>query len=132
MQRRSLRLSDCDSASLTTNPFSASRSPAPSRRASDSVPYLRSASVIPATEPGTPDARGPTTLRVVSVAALLHVHVARARGRRHLAIVERHGAAVGQPDDHEPAAADVARLGVGDREREADGDGGVDGVATLS
>ena len=58
----------------------------------------------------------------------VEVHVAGGRGRRHLAVVDGGARAVRQPDHHEPAAADVAGGGMGDAERERDGDGGIHGV----
>ena len=52
-------------------------------------------------------------------------------GRRRLAVVDRRLAAIRQADHHEAAAADVARARVRHRQREADGDRGVHGVAAL-
>jgi hypothetical protein len=50
----------------TTNPSFASRIAGAMTSASDIVPCARSASVMPATAPGTPDARCPTVLLSVS------------------------------------------------------------------
>ena len=54
-----------------------------------------------------------------------------AAARRHLAVVDGGAAAVRQPDHHEPAAADVAGGGMGDAERERDGNRGIDRVAAA-
>ncbi len=63
-------------------------------------------------------------------APCVEVHVA-ARGRgRGLAVVEELGLAA-DPGQQEAAAADVARLGQRDRQREAHGNGHVDRVAAL-
>src|SRR5690349_1474057 len=83
-------------------------------RASGSVPYFASASVIPATAPGTPEARCPSWLRPGGL-PLASTYMLR-------------GAAVGEVDDHEAAAADVAGDRVGHGEREPDRDRGVDRV----
>ncbi len=57
---------------------------------------------------------------------------ARCGGKgRFFAEVEEGGAAVGQAEGHEAAAAEIAGGGVDDGEGVADGDGGVDGVAAL-
>ena len=59
----------------------------------------------------------------------IEVHVAGGGAGGALAEVDEGGASVGEADEHEAAAADVAGGGVGDGEGEADGDGGVDGIA---
>jgi len=53
-------------AESTTNPSDASLSAGASTFAIGSLPNLRWASSIPATDPGTPDAFGPITLSPVS------------------------------------------------------------------
>ncbi|ABA53282.1 hypothetical protein BURPS1710b_A0298 [Burkholderia pseudomallei 1710b] len=64
------------------------------------------------------------------VAVLVEIHVLRRGERRALAIVEKVRLAA-HVDGHEAAAADVARLRIGDGEREGDRDRGVDRVAAL-
>ena len=59
----------------------------------------------------------------------VEVHVARGRSGRALAEVDEGGASVGQADQHEAAAADVAGGGMRHRQREADRDRRVDRVA---
>ena len=59
----------------------------------------------------------------------VEVHVARRAARRGLPVVERAHLAVGGADHHEPAAPDVARLGVHHREREAHRDRRIHRVA---
>ena len=59
------------------------------------------------------------------------IHIARGGGGCTLAVVEGDGAAVGEADEHETAAADIASEGMHDGECEAGGDGGVDGVAAA-
>ena len=49
--------------------------------------------------------------------------------RRALAEIDEGGAPVGQADQHEAAAADVAREGMRHRQRESHRDRGIDGVA---
>ena len=59
-------------------------------------------------------------------------HVARGPGRRGLAEVEHAGALVlGAPHDREAAAAEAARLGIDDAERQRRSDGSVGGVAPF-
>ena len=55
-----------------------------------------------------------------------------AAARRDLAVVDRRLASVGEADHHEAAAAEVARLRVRHRQREADGDRCVDRVAAAA
>ena len=59
----------------------------------------------------------------------VEVHVPGGGGGGFFAVVEEVGFAGGAADEHEAAAAEVAGGGVDDGEGEADGDGGVDGVA---
>jgi hypothetical protein len=64
------------------------------------------------------------------VALVIEIHVGRRGLRRALAIVEEVRLAV-HVQRHETAAADVARFGIGDRQREGDGDRCVDGIAAF-
>ena len=59
----------------------------------------------------------------------VEVHVAGGGAGGALAEVDEGGVAVGEADEHEAAASDIAGGGVRDGEREGDGDGGVDGIA---
>ena len=62
----------------------------------------------------------------------IQVGLARGRGRRRLAIIDGElFFAIGEMDDHEAAAADVAGARIGHRHREADRDRGVDGIAAA-
>ena len=61
----------------------------------------------------------------------VEVHVARGGQRGALAEIDESGAAVGEADQHEAAAADVARAGMGDGERESHRDRRIDGVAAV-
>ena len=65
------------------------------------------------------------------VALGVEVHVAGGGGGGFFAVVEEVGLAGVVADEHEAAAADVSCGGVDDGEGEADGYGGVDGVAAL-
>jgi hypothetical protein len=64
------------------------------------------------------------------LARLVEIHVAGGGERRALAIVEEIRLTA-RIDRHEPAAADVARLGIRDGQRERDCDRGVDRIAAL-
>ncbi len=64
------------------------------------------------------------------VALGVEVHVVRGLCGGGLAEVDEGGASVGEADEHEAAAAEVAGEGMGDGEGEADSHGGIDGVAT--
>ena len=76
--------------------------------------------------------RGLARLARIGLAALVEEHVARGRGRRGFAVVDRDGLAARRDvDQHEPAAADVAGLRMGHGKSEADRDRGVDRVAAL-
>src|SRR5258708_6158963 len=63
------------------------------------------------------------------VAGRIEIHVSRGGAGGSLAKIEKSGAAVGKGGEKKPATADIARGGVGDGQRESDGDGGVDRVA---
>jgi hypothetical protein len=65
------------------------------------------------------------------VAVGVEVHVARGRGRRGFAIVDRFESAARIAHEHETAAAQIPRLGPHDRERQRRGDSRVDGIAAL-
>ncbi len=59
------------------------------------------------------------------------VHGRGGRAGRGLAEIDERGAPVVEADGHEPAAAEIAGLGEGDRERIADRDRGIDGIAAA-
>ena len=59
----------------------------------------------------------------------VEVHVAGGGVGGALAEVDEGGAAVGEADEHEAAASDIARGGMSGGEGEGDGDSSVDGVA---
>ena len=61
----------------------------------------------------------------------IQIHVARRLLRRPLAKIDEGGAAVGHPNQHVTAAADVAGVRMRDGHREADGDGRIHGVAAV-
>ena len=65
------------------------------------------------------------------IAAGVEKHVVRRRRGRGLAIVERGDLATSCAMHDKPAAPDIAGIGQHHLEREAHGDGGVDGVAAL-
>ena len=67
----------------------------------------------------------------VELAFFADVHVTRGFARRHLAVVEEGGLPVGKTDQHESAAADVARRRFDDGERESGGNGSVHSVAAA-
>ena len=68
----------------------------------------------------------------IGLALLVEEHVARHRGRRGLAVVDRDRlVAAREMHQHEAAAADIAGLRMRDGEREADRDRGVDRVAAC-
>ncbi len=66
------------------------------------------------------------------VALLIEEHVARRPGRRHFAEVDRGGPPIGEPDHHEPAAAEIAGLGMRHRQCEANGNRAVDRVSARA
>lgn len=66
------------------------------------------------------------------VLRLGEIHVLRRRGGSGFAKVDGDGLAVSQADEHEAAAAQIARGGVGDGEGERGGDGGVHGVTAFA
>ena len=61
----------------------------------------------------------------------IQIHVGGRGGRRHFAEIEENVTPIGQPSDHEAAAADIAAAGVGDGFRVTHCHGGIDGIATL-
>jgi hypothetical protein len=79
------------------------------------------------------DARGARADPAVGrrLAVGVEIHVTAGGPGRHLPIVDRGAGAVRQPDDHEPAAADVAGGRMRDAEGEGDRDGRVHGVAAA-
>ena len=82
---------------------------------------------------GHPDAeRGIARLGDIGLAVGAEEHVAGGRGRRGLAVVDGDVlAAFRRVDDHEAAAADVSRARIGDGQRKAGRDRGVDRIAAL-
>ena len=76
--------------------------------------------------------RGIARLGVVRLAVGTEEHIASRRGRRRLAVIDRHIlVAAGEMDDHESAATDIAGARVGDGHREAGRHGGVNRIAAL-
>ena len=76
--------------------------------------------------------RGIARLGDIGLAVGAEEHVARRRGRRGLAIVDRDVlAALRRVDDHEAAAADVSGARIGDGQRKAGRDRGIDRIAAL-
>ena len=69
-------------------------------------------------------------LRVI-LAVPVEEHVARCRPRRGLAIIDRSCGAVGEPDQHESAAAEIAGLRVRHRQRKGDRHRRIHGVAAA-
>ena len=65
------------------------------------------------------------------LAISIEVHVPIRRERRCLAIVEK-GRLTVQVGQHKAAAANIAGNGIGNRERKADGDSRVDGIAAIT
>ena len=61
----------------------------------------------------------------------VEIHVGSGFCGRLLTIVEKVHFAVGTSEEHEAASADVARLGIDNLQREADGDSRVHRVAAL-
>ena len=82
---------------------------------------------------GAGDARRAPAFDAVSrqLALGIEIHVARRLGRRHLAEIDERRSAIGEPDQHEAAAAQVAREGMRRRHGEAHRDRRVDGVPAL-
>ena len=80
---------------------------------------------------GAGDAGGaPAGERVAGgVAVLVEIHVAGSGEGGAFAEVDEGGAAVGETDEHEAAAAEIAGAGVGDGEGKAHRCGRIDGVA---
>ena len=74
----------------------------------------------------------PGDAAVRGLALRVQIHVAHRSRRRGLPIVERVDRPVAQADHHEAATAEIAGLGVHHRQREADGHGGIRGVAALA
>ena len=69
---------------------------------------------------------------VDDIGVLVQEHVAMGLEGGFLAVVVGDEFAVGQPDHHESAPAEVPGGGVRHRQREAHGDRGVDGIAALA
>ena len=78
------------------------------------------------------DAEDAVARQVLVGLAVAHVHVGARRERRSFAIVERvKGVGLRHIDEHEAAAADSARGGIRNADRQRGGDRGVDRVAAL-
>ena len=95
------------------------------------LPYLRCASSNPRTVPGTPGGLPAFEAVARRLSGSVQIHVARGFLRRALAEIDESGAAVGEADQHESAAAQVAGVGMGHGQRESDGDRRVHGVAAV-
>jgi hypothetical protein len=65
------------------------------------------------------------------LALRIQIHIAGGRQRRGFAEIKKGLAAVGELQGHEAAAAEIARRRIDHRQRIADGDRGIDRVATL-
>ena len=65
-----------------------------------------------------------------NVALSVQIHVFRGRGGRFFAEVDEMSFAVGVAEKKEAASAKISGLGMNDGEREAGGDGGIDGIAS--
>ena len=63
---------------------------------------------------------------------LIPIDVHSGRCRSFFAVIEEMKLAIGHADEHESAAADIARLGMNDGEGESGSDRGIDGVPTLT
>ncbi len=61
----------------------------------------------------------------------VQVHVARGRSRGLLPVVDEVRFAIGKPDEHEAAAAEVPRRRVGYGKRETGGHRGIHGISAL-
>ena len=81
--------------------------------------------------PRNPRRAVPVTASCVALPGGVQVHVARGRQRRALAEIDKRGAAVRQPDQHEAAAAEVARERMGHRQRQSHRYRRVNGVAAV-
>ena len=69
----------------------------------------------------------PETPLRIDRAVLAKIHVPVRCGGRHLAVVQRCGLPVGHADHHEPAAAEVAGLGMRDAQRQRHRHGSIHG-----
>ncbi len=67
----------------------------------------------------------------VGVALLIEEHIARGAAKRHFTEVDRGGAARGGTQ-HKATAAEIACLRMRDRQRKANGNGGIHRVAALA
>jgi hypothetical protein len=76
--------------------------------------------------------RSPAFDAVLGQLALgIEIHVARGLGRRHFTEIDEGRPAIGEPDQHEAAAAKIARKRVCRCHREAHRDRSIDGVAAF-
>ena len=120
---------DVRKMSSTTKPSRARRMAGAITRARGSVPCFSSSASRPATLPGTPDARCPTSDASVGLPSAPMNMSREAAAGAGLTVVERGGRAVCEAQHGVAAAADVAGLGIRDREGEPDGHRGVHRVA---
>ena len=118
--------------------YSSTRNPSRASRMAGSITAANGSRPIPAMRLGQPGhgsghAGGEMAgdAPIGRLAARVEIHVARGPGRRGLPVVERLHRAVAEADDHEAAAAEVARLGVHHRQGEANSDRGIHRVAAL-
>ena len=73
-----------------------------------------------------------TRLLGIDLAGGIQEHVACGSKRSHLAVVDGDDFLLGRErDEHEAAAAEIARLGMCNRQRKADRHGGIDRIPTL-
>ena len=105
--------------SSTTKPSRARRIAGRITESNGSRPSARWASTSPAARARHAGREVAGDAQLGRLADGVEVHVARGAARRGLPVVERAHRAVGRADHHEPAAADVAGLGVHHRERES-------------
>ena len=130
--RAAARPSESESAQLTSKPSRASAIEGAITSASARVPYVRSASVSPATVPGTPAASGPSRLRAGMTSPCESRYMSRVARDGAIAKVDGRLAAVSETDHHESAASEVAGRRMRHREREPDRHRGVHGVSAVA
>ena len=123
---------DSETLAVIGNPSRARRTAGSTTVFHGRRPARRCASASPATEPGTPEASGPSVDEGRGRSAAGEEEVAPGGARGDLAEVDDEGASLRVARDPESAAADVARLGPGDGEGEGDRDRGVRGVASAA
>jgi len=83
-------------------------------------------------EPGNHAGNGGRRVATPALGQHLLVGLGGGRCRRGFAVIDGHRFATAEPNDHEAATAEAARLRMGDGEREGDGHRGIDGVAPTA